>query len=126
MRSPELQADREVVLVAVQESGDALEYASKELSADREVVLAAVKQDGDALFHAAPELRADKEVVIAAVKQDGSAPVCIGGAARRQGVCSPLYTKRQSAPVGIGCAARRHGGGARSSETKRLGARVGI
>ena len=44
--------------MAVQQDGDALEYASPELRADREVVLAAVDQNGDALRHASPELRA--------------------------------------------------------------------
>ena len=36
-----LIADREVVLAAVQQDGDALRYASEELRGDREVVLAA-------------------------------------------------------------------------------------
>ena len=34
-------------------------FASSELQADREIVLAAVKQNGDALKHAAPDLQAD-------------------------------------------------------------------
>ena len=55
--SPELQADREVVLAAVQQNGRALEYASTELKADREVVLAAVQQRGLVLKYASPELR---------------------------------------------------------------------
>ena len=46
------------MLAAVQQRGDALEYASPELQADREVVLAAVDQNFDALRHASPELRA--------------------------------------------------------------------
>ena len=71
--SPELQADREVVLVAVQQDGEALEHASPELQADREVVLAAVQQDGNALFYTSPELKADREVVLAAVRQNGGA-----------------------------------------------------
>ena len=64
--SPELQADREVVLAAVRQNGWVLCYASTELRADREVVLAAVQQDGRALEFASPELRADREVVLAA------------------------------------------------------------
>ena len=36
-----------------------LKHASVELRADREVVVAAVKQDGDALEYASEELRAD-------------------------------------------------------------------
>ena len=71
--SPELKADREVVLAAVQQRGDALEDASPELWVDREVVLAAVRQYGPALKYASPELQADREVVLAAVQQDGRA-----------------------------------------------------
>jgi hypothetical protein len=76
--SPELQADREVMLAAVQlyvgwALDRVLRFAPPELRADREVVLAAVQQDGRALEHAPPELRADREVVLAAVQQDGRA-----------------------------------------------------
>ena len=69
--SAELQQDREVVLAAVQQHGNALMYASAELKKDREVVLAAVQQDGRALKHASAELRHDREVVLAAVQQHG-------------------------------------------------------
>ena len=73
--SPELQADRELVLAAVRQDGWALKHASKELRADRELVLAAVQQDydGGALEYASKELQADREVVLAAVQQDGGA-----------------------------------------------------
>jgi hypothetical protein len=39
----------------------ALQYASEELRGDREVVLAAVKQDGDALQYASQKLRREKK-----------------------------------------------------------------
>ena len=71
--SVDLQADREVVLAAVQQRGYALEYASAELKADREFVLAAVQWNGYALQDASAELQADREVVLAAVRQDGLA-----------------------------------------------------
>ena len=71
-----------VVLAAVQQSGEALQFASEELKADREVVLAAVQQDGLALEHASEELRANREVVLAAVKQKGVCPSRMGGAPR--------------------------------------------
>jgi hypothetical protein len=67
--SKELQTDREVVLAAVSKTGWALRFASKELHANKEVVLAAVNQCGVALYYASEELQADKEVVLAAVKQ---------------------------------------------------------
>jgi hypothetical protein len=47
----------------VQQNGWALEYVSPELRADREVVLAAVQQDGWVLKYASPELRADRELM---------------------------------------------------------------
>ena len=40
------QADKEVVLVAVTQHGEALKWASPLLKADKEVVLAAVNEDG--------------------------------------------------------------------------------
>ncbi len=46
------------MLAAVQHHGRALEYASPELQADREVVLALVQQDGNTLWYASAELRA--------------------------------------------------------------------
>ena len=46
-------------------------FAAAELQADRDVVLAAVQQDERALLYAAAELKADRDVVIAAVQQDG-------------------------------------------------------
>ena len=66
----ELQADRELVRVAVAQRGFALRYAAPELRADRELVRVAVAQNGDALYHAAPELQADRELVRVAVAQD--------------------------------------------------------
>jgi hypothetical protein len=84
--SAELRADRQVVLTAVAQADDALQYAleyfydgcalqfaSAELRADREVVLAAMAQHGYALEYASAELRADREVVLAAVAQNGYA-----------------------------------------------------
>ena len=68
-----MEADKEVVLAAVQQDGLALQFASEDLRADREVVLAAVQQHGLALQYASAELRADREVVLAAVQQNGEA-----------------------------------------------------
>ena len=39
-----------------------MEFANKELQADKEIVLEAVTQDGDALEFASKELQADKEI----------------------------------------------------------------
>jgi len=66
----ELTADRELVLAAIEQDGLFLQDAAPELSlrADREVVLlAAVQQTWDALPYASEELKADRKVVIAAM-----------------------------------------------------------
>jgi BRCT domain type II-containing protein len=69
-----LKADRDFILKAVKQNGDALEYADKALKADRKVILAAVKaQCYNSLYFADKTLRADREVVLAAVKQFGGA-----------------------------------------------------
>ena len=69
--SPELQADREVVMAAVINNPHALKFASPELHADREFILAAVTNNGEALKYASPELKYDREVGLAANYQIG-------------------------------------------------------
>ena len=46
--SAERKADKEIVMVAVRQNGDALYYASEELRGDKEVVLEAEKKNSDA------------------------------------------------------------------------------
>ena len=53
--------DRNEVLAAVKEDGNALEYADESLKKDKEIVMAAVKQDGYALEYADESLQKDKE-----------------------------------------------------------------
>ena len=67
------QADREVVLATVRNSGTSLKYASKALKDDREVVLEAVRSNGIALKYASDTLKADHEVVLEAVQNNGNA-----------------------------------------------------
>ena len=69
--SPDLQADRDVVLAAVSQYGSALAYASAVLKNDREVVLAAVRKHGTVLYYASSELKNDRGVMLAAVSQNG-------------------------------------------------------
>ena len=64
--SPELRGDEEVVLVAVNQRGGALEYASDALKASKNVVLAAVANYHRALFAAVPELMFSDDVLDAA------------------------------------------------------------
>jgi|TARA_B110000240_G_scaffold119061_1_gene133265 hypothetical protein len=67
------QADREVVLATVRNSGTSLKYASEALKDDREVVLEAVRNNGIALKYASDTLKADHEVVLEAVQNNGNA-----------------------------------------------------
>lgn len=63
-----LQRDRGFVLVAINADGEALEYAAEDLRRDRTIVLAAVRRSGSALRHAAPRLREDRAVVLEALR----------------------------------------------------------
>ena len=56
--SPELRADRELVLLAVGQYGAAL-AAAPELQHDREVVELAVRRNGCSLRYASPELKTE-------------------------------------------------------------------
>jgi hypothetical protein len=71
--SPELQADKAVVLGAVASKGKALRFASTELRANKEVVLTAVSQQGKALRYSSDKLKNDMDTVVSAVAQDGGA-----------------------------------------------------
>ena len=63
--------DKEIVLMAVKESGIALKFASDRLKDDKEVVLEAVKQNNIALGYASDRLKDNKEVVSEAVNLNG-------------------------------------------------------
>ena len=67
---PGCKDDRDIVLAAVQQFGEALEFAGPGLKDDREVVLAAVRERGAALMHAGEICRDNKEIVLAAVQQN--------------------------------------------------------
>ena len=68
--STKLQNDKEVVLVAVTQTGHDLKYASTDLQNDREIVLVAVIQTGHALRYT--NLKLDREIVLEAVKENGN------------------------------------------------------
>merc|ERR1712012_1188973 len=69
--SEDLKNDREVVLAAATSRGRALELASEDLKNDRDVVLAAVSQLGDALLYASEDLKNDRDFVLAAIIHRG-------------------------------------------------------
>ena len=71
--SEPLRNDKEIVLEALKTNGWALEYASNSLKNDKDVVLKAVKTNGLALHHASDKLKNDKEIVLEAVKTNGLA-----------------------------------------------------
>ena len=73
--SERLLADRELILKAVKEDGQALYYASKELRNDKEVVLEAVKNKWLIIKYASKELRGDKDVAMAAITQSKDAKI---------------------------------------------------
>ncbi len=62
--------DREVVLAAVSQHGEAIQYTYDEFKNDREVVLAAVGKNGYALRHVSARLKSDREVVLTAIRQE--------------------------------------------------------
>lgn len=71
--------NKEDVLEAIKNDGEALKYASEELRGDKEVVLTALETNKDdfgikyTLKYASEELRGDREVVLAAINGDGRA-----------------------------------------------------
>jgi lambda repressor-like predicted transcriptional regulator len=73
-----LQVDQDVILAAVEQNGDVLEYTYNTLIITypylliRQIVLAAVEQKGDSIRFLGPELREDREIVLAAVKKNGN------------------------------------------------------
>eukprot|EP01043_Picozoa_sp_COSAG02_P027641 COSAG02_NODE_1641_length_11530_cov_4.345289_12_plen_364_part_00 len=70
---PALQADREIVLLAVQRCGKALRYASPELRDDIDIALAAITQDPRSIQFASYRVRSDRTVAIQAVLRSGNA-----------------------------------------------------
>jgi hypothetical protein len=77
--SESLRKDRKLVSMAVQQDGDALEYASKQLRDNEQVVMRALRSDTHScnefapLKHVSERLRSIRHVVKAGVEQDGNA-----------------------------------------------------
>jgi hypothetical protein len=69
----ELRTDREVVLAAVSNAGQSLEFASKDLQADKQVALAAVTENGLALKFVSDALREKQEIVTVALSNASDA-----------------------------------------------------
>ena len=71
-----LRSDHEVVLAAVKQDGDALQFASRELKDDEAVAMVEVCQHPWALQYTSERARGLKKVVLAAVKREGNALRC--------------------------------------------------
>ena len=69
----ELKKDKQIVLEAVKNRVDALQYAHNIFKKDKELVLEVIKQNGHALYYVDDSFKKDKEIVLIAVKEDGSA-----------------------------------------------------
>jgi len=72
-RSHDDSLARDVLLMALEHSGVALEDATLQFKMDEELVRAAVRHDGLALKHASPELQHNRDIVLTAVTQFGMA-----------------------------------------------------
>lgn len=66
--SQSLQDDREIVLMAIQNTPFALQFASERLQDDKEIVLAAIKDSCYSLQFISERLQDDKEVVLTAMQ----------------------------------------------------------
>ena len=66
--SPEMQADKEIMINAVKKNGVVLKYASYELKNDHYIIKAAVKKSPYALKYATDEMQDNEKVVTAALK----------------------------------------------------------
>ena len=67
--SDALRADRECALLAVRQSGGALQSVAPELRDDTEIVREACREDGRALCWASKRLRGDPKIVVEAATQ---------------------------------------------------------
>jgi hypothetical protein len=67
--TPDMIADREIVMAAVSQTGSALQYAAEALKADREIVSAACRSYSPALEFADPALACDKDFILDLISQ---------------------------------------------------------
>mmetsp|Transcript_37860 Transcript_37860/g.49023 ORF Transcript_37860/g.49023 Transcript_37860/m.49023 type:complete len:361 (-) Transcript_37860:57-1139(-) len=67
------QSNREIVSMAVNTNGTALLYASTKLRADYDIVQMAIQNNGEALKYASTNLRNNENIVLEAIKQNSFA-----------------------------------------------------
>lgn len=68
-----MKNDKEIVLEAVKNEGNAFQYAGEELRNDKEIVLEAINQNGSYLLYAGERMQNDKDVVLQAVRSNEEA-----------------------------------------------------
>ena len=69
--SNEFKENKEIVLIAVENSGYALEFVSDKFKEDEEIVIEAIKEDGNAIQFASNTLKKNKSFILEAVKRQG-------------------------------------------------------
>ncbi len=63
--------EKDVVLEAVLNAGEAIQFADPKLKLDKEITLAAIKQSAYAFEHVDDKFKANKEIVETAISSDG-------------------------------------------------------
>ena len=66
-----LKKNKEICLIATKKNGYAYHYIDKELRNDRDLILAALEQKGEMLQFVPDIFKKDKEIVLLAIKNDG-------------------------------------------------------
>ena len=104
--APELQGDKNFVLLAVQKHCINLQFASDELKKDKEVVTAAIKQNPEAFVFAAAELQTDddlKKLVSITKKEPGSVDKLLTKEAKIQAILEePTLIAKTNDPEVVG------------------------
>jgi len=68
-----IKADKDIVKMAIEQSGSLLEFASKDIQNDKAMVQLAITKDGTSIQFASEDLKNDEELVKQALIQDGYA-----------------------------------------------------
>ncbi|EFC38981.1 hypothetical protein NAEGRDRAFT_59370 [Naegleria gruberi] len=69
---PHFNNDKEMVLKAVKNYGNALYYSCENLRNDKDVIIEAMNTDGGSFSYASEELKKDRHIVTEAIKRDGN------------------------------------------------------
>merc|ERR1719237_20024 len=99
-----LRADKDVVLAAIAEDGNAFQFAADSLRSNKEFVLEAVKTSGKSLQFVPDHLRNDREIVKAAGARSGNAlTFAKGGLNQNSETLKAARQKLKMLKSGLGC-----------------------